>query len=183
MEKCIWKWDFSRVQGIQWTYGINILWQPIRHGASSHEDSVVLVGGLGQTCAVRLTLYSLTVGHNWVGFDEWDSSVILFKILETDLEMQLSSPSDDVLTRLLCDALHHRVRLGQAFEALHQLGQIGGVLAFNSHAHNRAHAELHHLQQPRNIKNIALNLATYLDITLMSGVTTGLVMNCSVSDV
>lgn len=51
-----------------------------------------------------------------VGFLERDASVILFQILEADLKMEFAGTGDDVLARLLKDALHHGVRLGQTFQ-------------------------------------------------------------------
>lgn len=73
-----------------------------------------------------------------------NAGMVLLKILQADLKMQLTSTSDDMLTRLLDDALHHGVRLGQAFQTLHQFGQVSRVLGLNSDSHHRADTKLHH---------------------------------------
>lgn len=75
---------------------------------------------------------------------QWNAGVILLQVLQADLEVQLSRSSDDVLPGLLDDALHHGVRLGQALQSLHQLGQVSGVLGLHGNSDHGAHAELHH---------------------------------------
>ena len=50
------------------------------------------------------------------------------QILEANLQVQLAGARHDVLARLLDGAHHHGVGLGQALQALHQLGQVRGVL-------------------------------------------------------
>ena len=105
----------------------------------------MLVRRLGQTHLARLLGDSLSVGHDGVGLLERDLGVVLLKILEADLEMELSSSGDDVLSRLLNDTLDHGVRLGEPLQTLDQLGQISGVLALNGDSHHRRDGELHDL--------------------------------------
>lgn len=96
--------------------------------------------------------------------------MVFLKVLQADLQMQLPSTSHNMFTRLLNDTLseeeftsnlnicstymarlqafnptnlNHRVRLGQALKALHQLGQVSGVLGLHSHSHHRTDTELH----------------------------------------
>ena len=128
------------------TYIVNVLREAIRHRYGLHEKPVVLVGRLAQAHNVRLLGDSFSVGHNGVGLLDGDLCVILFQILETDLQMKFTSTGDDVLTRLFNHALNHRIRLGQAFKTFNQFGQISGVLGLNSHTHDRGDGELHDLQ-------------------------------------
>ena len=112
---------------------------------SSINLPVVLVWRLGQTHLARLLGDSLSVGHDGVGLLERDLGVVLLQILEADLEMELASSGDDVLSGLLDDALHHGVGLGQPLETLDQLGQVSGVLALHGDSHDRRDGELHDL--------------------------------------
>ena len=128
------------------TYIVNVLREAIRHRYGLHEKPVVLVGRLAQAHNVRLLGDSFSVGHNGVGLLDGDLCVILFQILETDLQMKFTSTGDDVLTRLFNHALNHRIRLGQAFKTFNQFGQISSVLGLNSHTHDRGDGELHDLQ-------------------------------------
>ena len=95
---------------------VDILSKAIRHRHGLHEQSVVLVRGLGETHLVRLLRDGLAVGHDRVGLLDGDLSVVLLKILEADFQVELASAGDDVFARLLDDALHHRVRLGKTLK-------------------------------------------------------------------
>lgn len=77
-------------------------------------------------------------------YPEWNTSMIFLQILQTDLQMQLSSASNNMFSRLFNDALHHRIRLGQTLQTLHQLGQISRIYDLHSNSHDRADTELHH---------------------------------------
>jgi hypothetical protein len=97
-------------------YLVNIFRETFGHWDSPHEETVVLVGRLGQTHLVGLLSDSLSVGDDGVGFLDWDLSVILLKILQTDLQVEFSGSGNDVLAGLFNDALYHRVRLGQTLK-------------------------------------------------------------------
>jgi hypothetical protein len=103
------------VTGVDLTL-VNILSQTIGHGHRLHEQTIVLVGRLGQTHNARLLGYCLAVRHNGVGFLDGNASVVLFQILQANFQMQLTSASNDVLTRLFNQALHHRIGLGQTLQ-------------------------------------------------------------------
>merc|ERR1719430_209361 len=75
--------------------------------------------------------------------------MVFLQILEADLEMQLSGSSNDVLSRLLNDTLHHGVGLGKPLQPLHQLGKISRVLGLHGNSHNGGDGELHHLHVVR----------------------------------
>merc|ERR1711988_2084497 len=119
--------DLEVVPGVDLTL-VNVLSQTIGHGNGPHEKPVVLVWRLGQTHLARLLGDSLSVGHDGVGLLQRDLGVVLLKILEADLEMELTSSGNDVLSRLLNDTLDHGVRLGEPLQTLDQLGQISRVL-------------------------------------------------------
>lgn len=84
---------------------VDIIGQTVRHGASLHEQTVVLVRRLGQAHLGRLVDDCLTIGYDWVAHLDRDTSVILFQILQADLQMELTGTGDDVLTGLFDDTL------------------------------------------------------------------------------
>ena len=63
--------------------------------------------------------------------------MVLFQVLQADLQVELAGTSDDVLAGLLDHALHHGVGLSQPLEALNELGQVSGVPGLDGHAHHR----------------------------------------------
>ena len=92
----------------------------------------------------------LAEGHDGVGDANLRAAhEVLLQILEANLEVQLAGAGDDVLARLLDLAQHHGVRLGEALEALHQLGQVLRVLALHRDAHDGGDGELHRLERVR----------------------------------
>lgn len=115
-------------------------------GASSQVQTVVLVGGLGQSSHAGRSGDGLTVGNDGVGDTEGNTSVVLLKILKTDLKVKLTSTSDDVLTRLVDHSQDTGVGLGQTLKTLDQLGQILGVLDLNGTLNDGGDGELHDLQ-------------------------------------
>merc|ERR550539_826507 len=124
---------------------VDILSKTVGHGDGPHEQPVVLVGRLRQTHLVGLLRDRLPVGHNRVGLLQGNLGVIFLQVLQTDLQMELSGASNDVLSRLLNDALHHGIGLGETLQSLHQLGEISRVLGLHSDSDDRGDGELHHL--------------------------------------
>mmetsp|Transcript_13033 Transcript_13033/g.33263 ORF Transcript_13033/g.33263 Transcript_13033/m.33263 type:complete len:703 (+) Transcript_13033:530-2638(+) len=122
---------------------LNVLGQAVGEGLGHHVDAVVLVGRLGQTGHGGGVSDGLTEGHDGVGELELNAGVLLGKILQANLHVQLTSAGDDVLARLLDGHLAQGVGLGQALETFHKLGQLGSVLGLHSHAHDGRHGELH----------------------------------------
>jgi len=115
------------------------------HGLSSEVQTVVLVGRLGQGSHARLGSDGLTVGDDGVGNAERNTSVVLLEILKTDLQVELTSTGNDVLTGLADHGQDTGVGLGQTLETLDQLGQILGVLDLDGALHNGGDRELHDL--------------------------------------
>lgn len=109
-------------------------------------ETVVLVGRLGESSHAGLATNGLTVGHDRVGDTERNASVVLLKILQADLKVQLTSTSNNVLTRLRDGSQDARIRLGQTLETLDELGQILGVLDLDGALHDGGDGELHDLE-------------------------------------
>jgi len=106
----------------------------------------VLVGGLGQSLDAGLASDGLTVSDDWVGNAEWDTGVILLKILQANLQMQLTGTSNNVLTGLRDESQDARIGLGETLKTLDQLWQILGVLDLDGALDDRGDGELHDLQ-------------------------------------
>lgn len=123
---------------------IDGLSESLREGLGSHVESVVLVGGLGQASLVGLSGYSLTVGYDRVGGDDFHTrAVFLLEIVQADFQVQFTGTSDNVLTRFVEGTLDHRIGLGETLKTFHQLGEIVGVLGLDGNTHDRGYGELH----------------------------------------
>lgn len=84
---------------------VDVLGKTVGHGHGLHVQTVVFVGRLGQAHLGRLVDDSLTVRDDWVGYLDRDASVVLLEILQADLQVKLTSASNDVLTGLFDDTL------------------------------------------------------------------------------
>ena len=84
---------------------LDVVWQAVRHGHGLHVQTVVLVGRLGETHLRGLVDDCLLVGDDRVGDLDRNAGVILFQILQADLQVELASAGNDVLTRLFDDTL------------------------------------------------------------------------------
>lgn len=69
------------------TYVIDVLGQTVGHGLCLHEQTVVLVGRLGQTHLVRLLSDSFTVGHHGIGLLDWNASMVLLQVLDNQIKI------------------------------------------------------------------------------------------------
>jgi len=107
-------------------------------------ESVMLVGRLGQADLRRFASHSLFVRDNGVTLLDGALSEILFKILEADFDVELSTSSNDVLTRFLSGNLDKRVRLGEFSKTFDELGKITGRLDFDGNTHDGGDGILHH---------------------------------------
>ena len=65
--------------------------------------------------------------------------------LQANLQVELTSASNDVLASLGNPRLYARVGLGETLETLDQLGEIAGVLDLNGALHDRRDGETHDL--------------------------------------
>jgi hypothetical protein len=116
------------------------------NGLSNHIQTVVLVGRLGQSSDAGLGSNGLTVLDDGVGDDQGNTGVILLKILEANLEMQLTGTGDNVLARLGGHGQDTRIGLGETLETLNKLGEILGVLDLDGTLDDGGDGELHNLE-------------------------------------
>lgn len=114
-------------------------------GLSNHVETVVLVGRLRKRSHAGLARNGLTVLDDGVRDDERDTGMVLLEILQANLEMELTSTSNDVLTRLVGHGQDARIRLGQTLKAFNKLGQVLGILDLDGTLHDGGHGELHDL--------------------------------------
>mmetsp|Transcript_17081 Transcript_17081/g.20573 ORF Transcript_17081/g.20573 Transcript_17081/m.20573 type:complete len:397 (+) Transcript_17081:628-1818(+) len=125
---------------------INGFRQSFLHGNGLQVDTVMLVGRLGHNSSGRGLAHSLTEGNNWLGnTDRSSTHEVLLQVLQADLQVKLTSTSNNMLTGLLDRADNHRVGLGQTLQTLDQLGKVGGNLGLNRDTHDRGDGELHSL--------------------------------------
>jgi hypothetical protein len=85
------------------------------HANSAHEETVVLVGGFGETGLRRLSSDGFSVGDNGIGGTDFNSRKFFSEILEANFEMEFSGTSDNVLARFFSVALDARIRFGETF--------------------------------------------------------------------
>lgn len=123
------------------------------NGLSNHVQTVVLVGGLGQSRHAGLALDGLTVLDDGVRDVERNTGVVLLEILQANLKMQLTSTGDNVLTRLGGHGQDARVGLGQTLETFDQLGEILGVLDLDGTLDDGGDGELHDLEVVGSVRS------------------------------
>ena len=112
-------------------------------GAGPGEDSVMLVGGLGEALNGGLVGDGFLVGDDGVTLLEGALGVLLLKILKANLDVELTATGDGVLTGLLSVADDQGVGLGELAETFDELGQVGGVLNIDGDTHDGGDGELH----------------------------------------
>ncbi|KAH3663650.1 hypothetical protein OGAPHI_005051 [Ogataea philodendri] len=114
-------------------------------------DSVVLVWRLGQSDDSGLSLNGLSVRNNWRRDSQWNTGVVVLQVTQTNLQVQLTSGSNNVLTRLRNRSHNTWVGLGQSLKTLNQLWKIVTVLNLNGNLHNWGDRELHDLHVVRSL--------------------------------
>lgn len=124
---------------------LNVLGHLLSKRLSGDVQTVVLVGRLGQGSDAGVATDGLTVLDDGVGDAERNTSVVLLKILQANLEVELTSTSNDVLTGVGDVGKDTRVGLGQTLETLDKLGQIVGVLDLDGALDDGRDRELHDL--------------------------------------
>jgi hypothetical protein len=115
-------------------------------GLSSDVETVVLVGRLGQSSDARSAADGLTVLDNGVGDTERNTSVVLLEILQANLQVELTSTGNDVLTGVGNVSQDTGVRLGQTLQTLNKLGEILSVLDLDGTLDDGGNGELHNLE-------------------------------------
>ena len=86
---------------------------------------------------------SLLVGDDWVSLLEWALGVIFFEILEADLDVELSTSGNDVLTGLLSVAEDEWISLCELAETIDELWKVGGVLDLDGDTHDGGDGVFH----------------------------------------
>jgi hypothetical protein len=116
----------------------------LTEGNTGAEETVVLVGGLGQALLVGLLGDGLTEGHDGLG-DLEGSAVheVILEILEADFKVEFTGTGDDVLTGFFDGADDEGIGLGEALETFDELGEIGGVLGFDGDTDDGGDGVLH----------------------------------------
>ena len=122
---------------------LNLDGEVIIKGLGPAEETVVLVGGLGQTSTVGLSGDGLTVGHDGVGLAERNLGILLLKILQANLQMELTSTGNNVLTGLGNGTDDARIGLGETLQTLNKLGEVTSGLGLDGDTHDRGDGELH----------------------------------------
>jgi hypothetical protein len=115
-------------------------------GLSSNVKTVVLVGRLGQSSDARGAADGLTVLDDGVGDTERNTSVVLLEILQANLQVELTSTGNDVLTGVGDVGQDTGVRLGETLKTFDKLGKILGVLDLDGTLDDGGDGELHNLE-------------------------------------
>ena len=138
----------SGLEVIRWVDNtrLNVLRDILVQRLSLNVDSVMLVRRLRQSNHGRLGLNSLSVRDNWSGLSQWNGSVVVLQVVQTNLQVQLTGSGNNVLTGLRDGSQDTRVRLGQSLQTLNQLRQVVSVLDLNGNLHDWGDRELHDLQ-------------------------------------
>lgn len=124
---------------------LNVLGDLLGHRRGDHVDTVVLVGRLGESLDARVGSNGLTVLNDGVGDTERNTGVVLLEILQANLQVELTSTSNDVLTGGGDVGQDARVGLGKTLETFDELGKIVGVLDLDGTLHDGGDGELHDL--------------------------------------
>jgi len=110
---------------------------------SNTVKSVVLVGRLGETNLVGLGGDGFLVGNDGVGLLDFAVSVFLLEIVQADFDVEFTATSDNVLSVFFVDNQDQRIRLGELVKTIDKLGEILGVLGFNSDSDDRGDGVFH----------------------------------------
>lgn len=124
---------------------LNVLGDLLTKRRGSDVQTVVLVGRLGQSDDAGIGTNGLTVLDDGVGDAERNTSVVLLEILQANLEVELTSTGNNVLTGVGDVGKDTRVGLGQTLETFDELGQIVGVLDLDGALDDGRDGELHDL--------------------------------------
>ena len=122
---------------------LDSLGELVTDGLGSAENTVVLVGGLGEADLVGLLGDGLLVGHDGVTLLELALGELLLEILEANFDVELTATGDNVLTGFLSGTDDQGVGLGELAEAFDELGEIGGVLDLDGDTHDGGDGEAH----------------------------------------
>jgi hypothetical protein len=112
----------------------NSLGEIFLEGFSLGIDSVMFVGGFGHTDLVRFFSNGFSVRDDGVRFNDGALSIIFFKILETDFDMEFSASGNNVFTVIITGDDDQRIRLGQFLESFNQSGEVLSILGLDGNS-------------------------------------------------
>ena len=113
-------------------------------GNTDAEETVVLVGGLGQALLRGALSDGFTEGDD--GFGDLEGSTVhevILEILQANFKMEFTSTSNDVFTGFFDGADDEGIGLGEALETFDELGEISGVLGFDGDTDDGGDGVLH----------------------------------------
>ena len=106
-------------------------------------NSVVLILRLGHARLAGFFSHSFFICDDGVISDNFALSIILFKIVEADLNVEFTTTSNNVFTALVILTEDQGVRFGQFLETFDQLGEICRVLRLDRDSHHRGDGVFH----------------------------------------
>ena len=107
------------------------------------EKSVVLVWGFGKAHLGGFFSDGLLVSDDWVTLLDFTLGILLNKILKADLDVELTTTGDDVLTTALSNALDEWIGLGELLQTFNEFWEIGGVLDIDGNSDDWGDGEFH----------------------------------------
>jgi len=107
------------------------------------EKSVVLVWRFGEAHLGGFFSDGLLVSDDWVTLLNVTLGILLNKILKADLDVELTTTGDDVLTTLFGDALDEWIGLGELLQTFNEFWEIGGVLDIDGNSYDWGDGEFH----------------------------------------
>ena len=115
----------------------------ITNGSTLAEESVVLVWRFGEAHLGGLVQNGFLIGDDWVSLLDFALSVLLNKILQADLDMELTATGNDMLTRFFSGAKNEWIGFGEFLETFDEFWKIVGVLDIDGNSDDWRDRVLH----------------------------------------
>jgi len=122
---------------------LNLVSKFILHWDSLHENSVMLVWRFRKAHLGRFLSNCFLVGNDWVSDLDFTLSILLNEILKADLDVELTTTGNNMLTSLFSDTKNKWIRLRELLKTLYKLWKIGSVLDIDGNSYNGRYGELH----------------------------------------
>lgn len=94
-------------------------------------ESVMFVGGFGETDLVGFFSDGFFIGDDGVGFDDFNVGEFGFQIMETDFDVEFSATSDDVFSSFFSGNDDEGVGFGKFLESIDQFGEILSIFGLD----------------------------------------------------
>ena len=120
----------SLLDFILWTDFLSLdqIGKLITNGSTLAEESVVLVWRFGEAHLGGLVQNGFLIGDDWVSLHNFALSVLLNKILQADLDMELTATGNDMLTRFFSGANNEWIGFGEFLETFDEFWKIVGSM-------------------------------------------------------